>query len=539
MSREKQTASKPHHILFHLKRLFVLVCVAGVAASSAITHANAEEAPGDLGNASVNAGCLGCHGTAGFEMPRADGTSRPLYVTEDAFERSVHGHTHRCVDCHMAQASVPHDKVAKSAAEWREQTLVINQNCAGCHESATRGYLDTHHGKLAALGIADTATCSDCHGNHSIARASEPASRVSAANVLGTCRACHTDATAGFASFQPHATRNNFERYPYTYVTSKFLIALVAGALGFFWFHSALWFYREYRDRQQAKPRPGVRVESMPLGKGEHVQRWSGMWRLAHLAFAVTVIGLVVTGIPLLYPTTAWAPVLEQALGGARIASGLHKAIGVAMLAIFVAHLVYVAVHLVRSWKGFKLFGPYSLLPTWQDARDFVAMFKWFFGRASRPVFDHWNYMQKVDYWAPFWGIFMLTLSGAMLWFKNLTGDYLPGWAFNVATMVHGEEALLAAVYLFTIHYFSTHWRPDKFPLDLVMFTGTMPLDEFQREYALEYRRMLEDGKLSSYLVEAPSRPMSLVSRITGFCLVAAGLVLLVLMADGFIRNLA
>ena len=77
-------------------------------------------------------------------------------------------------------------------------------------------------------------------------------------------------------------------------------------------------------------------------------------------------------------------------------------------------------------------------------------MCKWFVGKAPRPSFDHWNYQQKVDYWAPFWGITMLVATGAMLWFKTLTAAYLPGWVFNVATVAHGDEAVLAAAYLFT-----------------------------------------------------------------------------------------
>ena len=53
-----------------------------------------------------------------------------------------------------------------------------------------------------------------------------------------------------------------------------------------------------------------------------------------------------------------------------------------------------------------------------------------------------------------------------MLWFPNVTGAFLPGWVFNVATIFHGEEALLAALFLFTVHFFNNHFRPDKFPLD-------------------------------------------------------------------------
>jgi hypothetical protein len=60
----------------------------------------------------------------------------------------------------------------------------------------------------------------------------------------------------------------------------------------------------------------------------------------------------------------------------------------------------------------------------------------------------------------------------------------LPGWVFNMAMVVHGEEAFLAAVFLFTVHFFNNHFRPDKLPPpDVVMFTGTQSLDEFKHEH--------------------------------------------------------
>ena len=87
-------------------------------------------------------------------------------------------------------------------------------------------------------------------------------------------------------------------------------------------------------------------------------------------------------------------------------------------------------------------------------------------------MFDRWTYWEKFDYWAPFWGVTIIGGSGLMLWFPDVTASILPGWVFNVATIAHGEEAVLAAVFLFTVHFFNNHFRPDKFPLDIVMFTG-------------------------------------------------------------------
>jgi cytochrome b subunit of formate dehydrogenase len=401
-----------------------------------------------------------------------------------------------------------------------------------------RGYTKTYHGQIVALGYANVATCADCHRGHAILPASDPASSVSPAKLLGTCRTCHADASAGFATFQAHATTNDFAHYPYTWIASKFVWMLIIVTFAVFWTHSLLWLYRELRDRQQRRLRPHVRAEAVPPREGQYVKRWSAAWRWAHFLFALSVIVLIMTSIPMLYPTTSWAPVLIRVLGGPTVADIVHRIAAIVMTAVFVGHLVYVAIHLWRNWKNVRLFGPYSLLPTWQDGRDVIAMVRWFFGTGPRPVFDHWNYQQKFDYWAPFWGVTLLFASGAVLWFKVLTATYLPGWIFNVATVVHGDEAVLAAVYLFTIHFFANHWRPDKFPLDIVIFTGSMPLEEFKREYGAEYSRLLESGELGGYLVEAPSQPMALGSKVLGFTLVAVGLALLVMMAIGIAGSL-
>jgi cytochrome b subunit of formate dehydrogenase len=196
-----------------------------------------------------------------------------------------------------------------------------------------------------------------------------------------------------------------------------------------------------------------------------------------------------------------------------------------------------VLIHIARNWKTFNLFGPDSLIPNWQDIKDIFAMFQWFFGQRRRPVFDRWTYWEKFDYWAPFWGVTIIGASGLMLWMPNITASILPGWIFNAATIAHGEEAVLAAGFLFTVHFFNNHFRPDKFPLDIQMFTGVMPLEEFRREHTLQFRRLVQAGQLEKYLVDAPSQPMTRASKVLGFTLIAVGLILLILVLTGVIAS--
>jgi hypothetical protein len=88
------------------------------------------------------------------------------------------------------------------------------------------------------------------------------------------------------------------------------------------------------------------------------------------------------------------------------------------------------------------------------------------------------------------------------------------------------------------VHFFNNHFRPDKFPLDVVMFTGRVTLQEYRHEHALEYNRLAASGELQKYLVDAPSKPLTLGSRILGFTLIGIGLVLLVLVVSGWIGSL-
>ena len=536
-----------------------------------------------------NSVCLGCHGNAGFEAPGPDGKPRALHVNPDRFAKSVHG-PRNCTDCHTNITEIPHQKLLPRD-EWRVKIpdvcgtchsaqreiyatsvhgkavlqdknayaatcsdchtahsvtppsadparLAITKNCGGCHSDKLASYTQTYHGQVHTLGYAYTAKCFDCHGNHGIQRVADPKSTVHPANRLQTCQKCHAGATAGFITFQPHANTHDFERYPQVWLATKLMIALLIGVFVFFWTHTALWFLREYLDRRQGKTRPHVATDNLQL-QDRQFQRFAPGWRIAHLAFALSVMTLVLTGMTVFFPETDWAKSVAAAFGGPRNAALAHRVAAAIMLGIFFIHLLVVAFRIFAGrLRGFRWFGPISLVPNWQDLKDILAMFAWFFGRRPRPVFDRWTYWEKFDYWAVFWGMAIIGGSGMMLAFPVQAGAVLPGWMFNVATIVHGEEAVLAAVFLFTVHFFNNHFRPDKFPLDTVMFTGAVPLEEFRREHALEYQRLLASGELEKHLVQAPSRPMKVGSTILGFTLIGFGLTLLALVAIGFLGRL-
>ncbi|NNE04854.1 MAG: cytochrome C [Xanthomonadales bacterium] len=495
----------------------------------------------------TNATCYDCHDAHYIESINGDEPDRASRLNtpqvcgrchQDAladYEQSVHGMGQQagnieaavCIDCHT-----PHNIDATSLDSNK---LVITENCGSCHQDAAESYQHTYHGQVNKLGYAYTAKCFDCHGSHDIRRLEDPASRMHMDNRLESCQSCHENATAGYASFEPHGTAHDFERYPQIWIAQKFMIGLLVGTFAFFWLHSALWFYREYRDRKEGKNRPHINTEELPAGGKTHFRRFNKWWRLGHLIGALSIMILVLTGVAVMYAESAWAPGLMALLGGPKSAAIIHRIAALGFIGVFFIHLVYFAFRIGRNLKTFQWFGPNSLIPNWQDFKDIYAMFNWFIGKAPRPALDRWSYWEKFDYWAPFWGMMIIGISGMMMWFPSVTATYLPGWVFNVATIVHGEEAFLAAVFLFTVHFFNNHFRPDKFPQDTTMFTGVVPLDVYIHEHRRDYERLKASGELEKYLVEAPSSPMRRGSRMLGATLIMFGLFLLTLVLLGFL----
>jgi cytochrome b subunit of formate dehydrogenase len=501
--------------------------------------------------------CEDCHASHEFSVPPKGSERRTAWHKEipetcgarchedqlEAYAASIHGEelldkgnvkSAVCTDCHTAHS------IRNTSSDAFKLANV--SSCGSCHKAEIGSYRDTYHGQVNRLGYAYTAKCADCHDSHGIRAVDDPKSKVHPNNRMKTCMKCHNDkkpgmrdAAPGFASFGPHAHAHDFAKYPEMYVASRFMIALLIGVFAFFWLHSGLWYYREWQDRRQGKPHARVDTRGLALDeKRQHVRRFHWGWRVAHLVFALVTMTLVLTGTAALFSQSDWAPVVASFLGGPRMLGLIHRVAAAIFVGIFVIHFVYVMQKLLRD-RSFRWFGPDSLIPNWKDFADCWGMFKWFVGKGPRPQFDRWAYYEKFDYWAVFWGVNVIGWSGLMLAFPHVTATYLPGWVFNVGTLVHGEEAFLAAVFLFTVHFFNNHFRPDKLPPpDVVMFTGTQSLEEFRHDHPAHYQRLIDSGELEKYLVDAPSRQMHLGSVILGLTLISFGMILLVLVTIGF-----
>jgi cytochrome b subunit of formate dehydrogenase len=205
-----------------------------------------------------------------------------------------------------------------------------------------------------------------------------------------------------------------------------------------------------------------------------------------------------------------------------------HRLAATVMMGLFAYHLLDVAKRKRgsgASWIRF-IFGKDSLMFNGKDLKDVIGSFKWFFGLGPRPEYGRFTYWEKFDYFAVFWGMIVIGGSGLFLWFPEFFTRILPGWAINVATIIHSDEALLATAFIFTVHFFNTHFRPDKFPMDPVIFTGRVPVEELKYDKPFEYRELVESGQLEARLVDPMPKQTERWFRLFGYSALTIGLTL-------------
>lgn len=272
---------------------------------------------------------------------------------------------------------------------------------------------------------------------------------------------------------------------------------------------------------------------------GRYYRRFQPYQRLMHAVLMFTFIGCSLTGVPLLFPYTGWAQAMVKVFGGFSGAATVHHVCAAIMCIVFVLHVLEVVVRIARDGLLNVLWGPNSMVPQPVDIVQMWQHMKWFVGKGERPKFDRYTYWEKFDYMAVFWGMFIIGGSGLMLWFPEFWSSWgLPGWLFNIATLIHGHEALLAIGFIFTIHFFNGHLRPEKFPMDTVVFTGRLPEHELKEERALEYARLVQTNALKSIEIDAPSSTSALVSKLVGTAGLMLGILTIVLIFFGLASHM-
>lgn len=420
-----------------------------------------------------------------------------------------------CKDCHSGHSTF--DPTVNG------NHLLMVAACEKCHPSQSKSYRNSFHGKATKLGMGLAATCADCHTPHEMLPAKDPRSSVNPTHLKATCEKCHPGANDNFVMFLPHedvtVAAPEKPGSSIIHLIWHFMTTLLIGTLGFFTLHTLLWLQRSivgFSRHEFAHDAPGQ----------VWIRRFRSVHIYIHLMIVTTFLLLAATGLPLKFSGEPWTNLLSTILGGVSGARWLHRVAGVLTFGYGLWFIGYLTREILIRKRRSLLSGWQSMIPNKKDWQDLKANLNWFLYRGPRPKLDRWAYWEKFDFFAVFWGVPVIGISGLLLWNAMWVSQYLPGWVLNVAYLIHSDEALLATGFIFFFHFFHTHLRPEAFPLDPVVFTGSMSLERFKAERPLEYERLAESGELESYKVPPPDeRTMRRVYRF-GFTALTIGVLL-------------
>ncbi len=222
------------------------------------------------------------------------------------------------------------------------------------------------------------------------------------------------------------------------------------------------------------------------------IERFDLSVRIQHVIMFTTFLILSFTGWGLKYayqdPASAWIAFW----GGAEMAGLIHRIAGITMLVDFAYHQFY----LINQFRkgGMRP----TLVPMPKDVVDAFHNFMFFFGlRKERPYFGKFNYMQKFDYWAVYWGMFIIGTSGFFLAFPVTVSSLFPLWSiqwiWDVVIAMHSDEALLAIVFILIFHFYNEHLRSEVFPMNWMWLTGKMSIEQLKHHHPAEYDHLFGD----------------------------------------------
>jgi len=269
----------------------------------------------------------------------------------------------------------------------------------------------------------------------------------------------------------------------------------------------------------ETSPREAVsqdRSESVPssiVRDDEVFVRMTRNERLQHLVLIVCFVLLILTGLPLMFDPAVWLKKLFFFEASFAWRGWLHRVAGAGLTGLSVVHLIYITC----TPRGRAIF--WALMPKAKDVTDAIESFghnlgvtQWllekgigrrFFQRhpywlfETPPQYGRYNFIEKFEYLAVWWGNLVMIVSGCFLWATNISFRLFPIWVYDIFRIVHSYEAVLAFLAIIIWHLYNVHLNPDVFPMSRVWLDGKITGYELRRDHPLEYKELLERRRLS------------------------------------------
>lgn len=215
--------------------------------------------------------------------------------------------------------------------------------------------------------------------------------------------------------------------------------------------------------------------------------------RVQHIIFLICFLVLVITGFIVKIPEE-----FVRTLGGAgevvfRYRGIFHRAAGTIMILLSLYHIYYLIFRPAgRRWLV-------DMIPKPKDLKDMRDNILYYLGiKDEPPAFDRFSYKHKMEYLALIAGSTLMSITGLLLWTEYMWNKFI----LDIATLVHGMEAVLACLAIIVWHMYEVHLRPHKFPIDNLWITGVIDEQEMKAEYPEHYRKIMGDDELRKIYIK-------------------------------------
>lgn len=462
--------------------------------------------------------CLYCHDEPLYRIPES---VRPLVEHLDAHALD------RCDVCHRQQ--IPTDtafylKHIASRLHHARAPLEMTQTCAVCHadplileqaelSDAITSFLHSFHGKAALLGDSSTADCLGCHvvageNAHLMLGREEPRSATHPTRVVDSCRSaeCHPGADRNIGAASVHLDLATVRGTLEFWVAVAFIVLTVVSfgpSLMFVLLELLQIVIGRHHHGAHEMVELTKAVLDTPEGQ-KRLMRFTVSQRVQHWILVVLFGLLVLTGFPMKFADQAWAKAVIEAFGGLRIARHVHHWAGVALVAGFAVHTIYVLWTLWSRMRARRPDGsrigpiravlslPMLILPA--DLLKAGHLMLYLVGlRKSPPTFGRFSVKEKLEYVGVAWGTILLGVTGALLWGEQISSHFVSGRVLNIALIAHTYEAFLAVIHVGILHICNVTLNPHVFPLSLATVTGHTPVGELAEQHSEQVVEVARD----------------------------------------------
>lgn len=204
---------------------------------------------------------------------------------------------------------------------------------------------------------------------------------------------------------------------------------------------------------------------------------------IQHILWGVSFIVLALTGLAHKYAGSEFADMVLLIFGGAEGREVAHRIAAFVWAGTGFYHIIYYSLF---------YYGEKKMKLGKKDWHDFKRNWEYLLGKNNEePRFDRFSWSEKFEYWASWVGVFVMTVTGLLMFFAFPAMKFIPYAVIDWARIIHGWEAILAVAVIIEFHLYMTLFRPKIFPMAKQWFTGTLTLEEMKEEHPLELEDIL------------------------------------------------